>query len=199
MFSPFRRHQHWYGTGRAGEVGGAGGAASAAARYHNQQYEQQRRYGYANTYGGSYDAGPGAGPGAPLAYRQPHVPLSRGDRAWMLAHSFCRNLAIAMPAVLIVVDINLYASSRGRWATDGADETDPVFLPLFVTLPLVQFLFLSIPFHFIFGYSLPRYCYLSPYRPSNTSSHISLFVDLVLSRMSLFCRQTKGSHLYLIY
>jgi hypothetical protein len=72
-------------------------------------------------------------------YRPPQrvaPPAANADRRKRVYYVL-RNITLVCPAVLCILNVNVYASGEGQRSTAGAGPADPVFLDLYLTIPLV--------------------------------------------------------------
>lgn len=76
---------------------------------------------------------------APQSYLAPEDPLQKKRRRWLYFYYGLRQASLIIPFVLVILNINIYVSRRGRYLNDGTSAVDPVYYSMWLTVPLVSF------------------------------------------------------------
>ncbi|ROT42000.1 hypothetical protein SODALDRAFT_4980 [Sodiomyces alkalinus F11] len=78
----------------------------------------------------------------PEFYIPPETPFRKKRRRCLYMYYVLRQAALVFPFVSLVLTVNIYVSRRGRYLNDDTDSADPVYYPMWLTVPLNGLVFL---------------------------------------------------------
>ncbi|KAL2760993.1 hypothetical protein ACRALDRAFT_1059292 [Sodiomyces alcalophilus JCM 7366] len=78
----------------------------------------------------------------PEFYIPPEPPLHKKRRRCLYMYYVLRQAALVFAFVALVLTVNIYVSRRGRYLNDDTDLADPVYYPMWLTVPLNGLVFL---------------------------------------------------------
>jgi hypothetical protein len=83
----------------------------------------------------------------PRFYIPREDPVQKKQRRCLYMYYVLRQAAIILTVILIILNINIYVSRRGRYLNDDTSATDIVYLPMWLTVPLVRSRLFPTPDH----------------------------------------------------